>query len=114
MFFGVGSVEILRCHFEDLGNGNKEVEEVNDFDAGVLFVEFLILGPPFPRHAVGEFSNFLGHSAAVVEHPLDALFLGHVGGIDADFEIERLLHLENFVKLVGWSHAGSMREFRWK
>ena len=114
VLFGVGGVEIFRCHFENLSDGNEKVEKVDDFDAGILFVELLVFGPPFPRNAVGEFGNLLGHGAAVVEHPLNALLFGHVGGVDADFEIERFLHLENFVELVRWNHAGSMREFRWK
>jgi len=111
VFLGVRSVEIFGCHFEHLRNGNQEVEEINHFDAGVLFVEFLVLGPPFPRDAVSQLRDFLCHRPAIVQDPLLALFVSHVGGVHADFQIEGLLHLEDFVELVGVSHTGIMREF---
>jgi len=104
VLFGVGLVEIGRGHFEDLGDGDEEVEEVDDFDAGILFIELLVFGPPFPRDAVGEFGDFLGEGAAVVEDPLLALVVGHVGGVDADALVKLVLEAEDFFEFVRCIH----------
>ena len=40
-----------------LREADEEVEQVDHLDAGILFVELLIFGPPFPRHTVGEFAS---------------------------------------------------------
>ena len=97
----VGLVDVVRGHSEDLGDGDQEVEEVDDFDAGVLLVEFLVLGPPLPGYGVGQLGHLLLHRTEVVEDPFDLFFLGHAGGFDADALVERLLHLEDFFELVG-------------
>ena len=110
VLFGIGSVEIFRRHFQNLGDGNQKMQQVNYLDAGVLFVKLLVLGPPFPRNAVGQLGNLLGHRTAVIQNPLLALLVSHAGGVYADFEIEGLLHLEDFVELVGFGHTGIMRE----
>lgn len=97
----VGLVDILGGHTQDLGDGDEEVEEVDDFDPGVLFVEFLVFGPPLPGHRVGQLGHLLLHGTEVVEDPLDLFFLGHAGGFDADTLVERLLHLEDFFEFIG-------------
>ena len=40
----------------------------------------------------------------VVEHPLLALFVGHVDSVDADAFVELLLKAEKFVEFVGLCH----------
>lgn len=97
----VGLVDVVRGHAEDLGDGDQEMEEVDDLDAGVLLVELLVFGPPLPGHGVGELGHLLLHRAEVVEDPFDLFLLGHAGGFDADALVERLLHLEDFFELVG-------------
>ncbi len=73
------------------------MEEVDDFDAGVLFVDLLVFGPPFPRKAIDEFSEFLGHGAGVVESPLGFLVGGEMSQIHPDLFVEEILHAEDFV-----------------
>ena len=97
----VGLIDVVRGHAEDLGDGDQEVEEVDDLHAGVLLVEFLILGPPLPGHGVGQFGHLLLHGPEVVEDPFDLFFLGHAGGFDADALVEGFLHAEDFFELVG-------------
>ena len=70
VFLYIALVNILGCHAESLSKGDEEVEEVDDFDTSVLFVEFLVFGPPFPREAIDELGELLGHGAGVVEGPL--------------------------------------------
>ena len=53
-----------------LGQRYKEMKKVDDLHPGVLFVDFLVLGPPLPRKAVDQLGNFLGHGPGVVERPL--------------------------------------------
>ncbi len=43
----VGLVDVLGGHPEHLGDGDQEVEEVDDLDAGVLLVELLVFAPQF-------------------------------------------------------------------
>ena len=40
---------------------------VHDFDPGILLVKLLILGPPLPWNAVGQFRDLLRHGTAIVE-----------------------------------------------
>ena len=97
----VSLIDVVGGHAEHLGDRDEEVEEVDDLDAGVLFVELLVLGPPLPGHGVGQLGHLLLHGAEVVEDPFDLFLLGHAGGFDADALVERLLHLEDFFELVG-------------
>ncbi len=104
VFLHIALVDILGGHPEGLGEGNEEVEEVDDFNAGVLFVEFLVFGPPFPGEAIDELGELLGHGAGVVESPLGFVLGGEVGEIDSNLFIEEVLHAEDFVKFIGGSH----------
>ena len=85
-------------------DSDEEVEKVNDFNASVLLVEFLVFGPPFPREAIDELGEFLGHGAGVVEGPLGFVLGGEVGEIHSNFFIEEVLHAEDFVEFIGGSH----------
>src|ERR1700753_3688308 len=62
----VGVEHVVGRHAEDLRHGDEEVEEVDALDTRVLLVEFLVLRPPFPRHAVDELGHFLTHGTGVV------------------------------------------------
>src|ERR1035437_522449 len=104
VFLCVSVVKVGRSHLQNLGGRDEKVQQVDDLDTSVLFVKLLVFGPPFPRDAVGEFGDFLGHCAAVVEHPLLALFVGHVDSVDADAFVELLLKAEKFVEFVGLCH----------
>ena len=100
VLFGVGGVEIFRCHFENLSDGNEKVEKVDDFDAGILFVELLVFGPPFPWDTIREFSNLLAHSATVTQQPLLALGISQVCRVHANALVEFPLETEDFVESV--------------
>lgn len=104
VFLHIALVNVFGGHAEGLGEGDEEVKEVDDFDAGVLFIEFLVFGPPFPGEAIDELGEFLGHGAGVVEGPLGFVLGGEVGEIDSNLFIEEVLHAEDFVELVGGSH----------
>ncbi len=106
VFLHIALVNILGGHAESLGEGDEEVKEVDDFDTGILFVEFLVFGPPFPGEAIDEFGELLGHGAGVVEGPLGFVFGGEVGEIDPNLFIEEVLHAEDFVEFIGGSHRG--------
>jgi len=60
------------------------MKEVDDFDAGVLLVEFLVFGPPFPGDGVGELGELLLHGAGVIEDPLGLPGLVKAGEVDAN------------------------------
>ena len=104
VFLHIALVDILGGHAESLGEGDEEVEEVDDFDTGILLVELLIFSPPFPREAIDELGEFLGHGAGVVEGPLGFVFGGEVGEVDPNLFIEEVLHAEDFVEFIGGSH----------
>ncbi len=104
VFLHIALVDILGGHPEGLGEGDEEVKEVDDFDASVLLVEFLVFGPPFPGKAIDELGELLGHGAGVVEGPLGFVLGGEVGEIDPNLFIEEVLHAEDFVKFIGGSH----------
>ena len=104
VFLHIALVDILGGHAESLGEGDEEVKEVDDFNAGVLLVEFLVFGPPFPREAIDELGELLGHGAGVVEGPLGFVLGGEVGEIDPNLFIEEVLHAEDFVEFIGGSH----------
>src|SRR5712671_1398052 len=110
MFLGVGFVEVFRRHAEHLSNGDEKVEQVDDLDAGVLLVELLVFRPPFPRHAISQFSDLLAHGPAIVQYPLLALFVSHAWRINANLEIELFLKAKNLLELVGLGHSGSIGE----
>ncbi len=88
VFLHIALVNILGGHAESLSKGDEEVEEVDDFDAGILLVKFLVFGPPFPGEAIDELGELLGHGAGVVEGPLGFVFGGEVGEIDSNLFIE--------------------------
>lgn len=90
-------MDIVGGHTHDLGHGDEEVEEVDDFDFSVLLVEFLVFSPPFPGNGVDEFGHFLLHGAGVVEDPLGFAFFRHIGGIDADAFIKVFLQFKNVI-----------------
>ena len=80
------------------------MEQVDHFDAGVLFVDFLVFGPPFPWKAVDQFGQLLAHGAGVVEGPLGLILRREVGEVDPDLFVEDILHPENFIQLVRIGH----------
>jgi len=104
VFLHIALVDIFGGHAESLGEGDEEVKEVDDFDTGILFVEFLVFGPPFPGEAIDELGELLGHGAGVVEGPLGFVLGGEVGEIDPNLFIEEVLHAEDFVEFIGGSH----------
>ena len=63
---------------------SKPREQIDDFNSGILLVELLVLSPPLPRNAVGQFSDFLGHGSAVIQDPTHFLFFVHLVGKDSD------------------------------
>ena len=97
VFLHVALIDVLGGHAESLGQRDEEVKEIDHFDAGVLFVDLLIFGPPFPRETVDQLSEFLRHGAGVVESPLGFFVWGEVGKIDPDLFVEEVLHTEDFV-----------------
>ena len=104
VFLHIALVDILGGHPESLSKGDEEVEEVDDFNAGILLVEFLVFGPPFPREAIDELGELLGHGAGVVKGPLGFVLGGELGEIDPNLFVEEVLHAEDFVEFIGGSH----------
>lgn len=92
------------------------MEEVDDFDAGVLLVDLLVFGPPFPRETIDEFGQLLAHGAGVVEGPFCFVVLRERGEVHPDLFIEEILHAEDFVEFIGCGHrewvAGGARRRR--
>ena len=43
VLFDVGGEDVVRAHAEHLRHADEKMKQVNDLDAGVLFVELLIL-----------------------------------------------------------------------
>lgn len=84
ILFQVSVIDIVSSHAEGLGKGYQEMEEVDDFDASILFIKFLIFRPPFPRDTVDEFRHFLRHGTGVVKHPLGFFFLREIFEINAN------------------------------
>lgn len=103
----VGGVDVIGAHAEDLGHADEEMEKVHNFHTGVLFIELLVFGPPFPRDAVGELGHLLRHGAGVVQYPLGLFLFRHAVRMHADAFIERLLHPKKFPQLVWFFHAGN-------
>ena len=104
VLFDVTVVDVLRGHTEGLGQGNEEVKQVDDLDAGVLFVDLLVFGPPFPGKTVDQLGDFLGHGPGVVEGPFGFVLGGKAGEIDSDLFVEDVLHAEDFVEFIGLGH----------
>ena len=92
------------------------MEEVDDFDAGVLLIDLLVFGPPFPRETIDEFGQLLAHGAGVVEGPFCFVVLRERGEVHPDLFIEEVLHAEDFVEFIGCGHrewvAGGARRRR--
>ena len=97
VFLHVALIDVLGGHAESLGQRDEKVKEIDHFDAGILFVDLLIFGPPFPRETVDQLSEFLRHGAGVVESPLGFFVWREVGKIDPDLFVEEVLHTEDFV-----------------
>jgi len=74
----VGIEHVIGAHAQHLRHADEKMKQVHHLDAGVLLIELLILGPPFPRHTVGEFGEFLRHGPAVVQNPFGFVGLGVV------------------------------------
>src|ERR1700744_4049261 len=87
----VGRKDIVRAHPEHLRHGDEKMEQVHHFDARVLFIEFLVFGPPFPRHAVGQFRQFLAHGAGVIQNPFRLVRLAHALHLHADARVQGFL-----------------------
>jgi len=100
VFLHVGLVNILGAHAERLRERDEKVKQVHDFDLGVLLVELLILGPPFPRHGVDQLGCLLLQGSRVVENPLRFFLVGCWGQIDADAGVEGGLHAEDFFEFI--------------
>jgi hypothetical protein len=110
VLFDVGGEDIVRVHAEDLRHADEKVKQIHDLDAGVLFVEFLIFGPPFPRNAVGQFSQLLLHGARVVQQPFGFIRFGHAIGLDTNAFVQGFLHPKEFAELVGIFHGAINRQ----
>lgn len=102
--------DIVGAHSQHLRHADEEVQQVDHFDPRVLFIEFLVLRPPFPRNAVRQFRQLLVHGTTVVEDPMGLLGLIHLVGKNPDTLIERLLHSKKFTQLVRRLHGGIMIE----
>ena len=92
VLFDITIVDVLGGHSERLGERDEEVEQVHHLHTGILFVDLLVFGPPFPRKAVDQLGDLLRHGAGVVEGPLGFVLGGKTGKIDTDLLIEDLLH----------------------
>ena len=66
VLFYIGGKHVVRAHAEHLRHADEKMKQVNDFNTRILLVKFLILRPPFPWDAIGEFGHFLRHRAAVI------------------------------------------------
>jgi hypothetical protein len=101
VFAGAGVKELGGGEVQDLGEGDQEMEQLGDFGAGFLFVEFLVAGPPFPGDAIGEFGGCLDQRAAVVQGPVLALAVVHFIGVHAGPAVEEFLEEEERLEFVG-------------
>ena len=105
VFLHVALIDVLGGHAEGLGEGYEEVEEVNDLHAGVLLIDLLVFGPPFPREAIDQFGQFLTHGAGIIEGPFGFLIGREICEVDSDFFVQKVLHAEDFLELVGLGHS---------
>lgn len=110
VFLQVSLEDIFGGHTKALGDGDEEMEQVDDFHLGVLFIEFLIFRPPFPGNTVDQFSHFLAHGARIVEDPFGFFFLGQVVQIDSDPFVQYCLEAENFFQFIGCAHSLVVKE----
>ena len=104
VFLHVALIDVLCGHAEGLGEGYEEVEQVDDLHAGVLLVDFLVFGPPFPWEAINQFGEFLAHGPGIIEGPFGFFIGGEIGEVDPDFFVQKILHAEDFLELVGLGH----------
>src|SRR5581483_6062919 len=100
--------DVIRAHAQHLGQADEEMKEIDDLHTGVLLVELLVFGPPFPRHAVGEFGHLLRHGAAIVEDPLRLFLFGHLVRVDADALVQGVLHAKEFAELIRFFHGSEI------
>src|ERR1044071_10145225 len=57
VLFHVSLEDVVGAHAEHLREADETMKEIEHFDAGVLRVELLVFGPPFPGNAVGQFCD---------------------------------------------------------
>ena len=84
------------------------MKEIDDLNADILFIKFLIFCPPFPRDAINELRHFLIHGAGVVEDPFRFLLFREIPEIDSDALVEDFLEPENFFEFIGYCHGGGL------
>lgn len=96
----VGFEHVVRAHSKNLGGGDHEVEQVHDFDFGVLLVERLILFPMLPRAGISQFRGFLGDAAGELEQPVVFLRIRHLAQWTAAAHVQVPLQAEHLLKLV--------------
>ena len=107
VFLHVALIDVLGGHAEGLGEGYEEVKQIDDLYAGVLFIDLLVFGPPFPGKAIDQFGQFLAHGAGIIEGPFGFFIGREIGQVDPDFFVQKVLHTEDFLELVSLGH----REF---
>ena len=79
VLFDITIVDVLGGHPQGLDQGDEEVKKVHHFHAGILFVDLLVLRPPFPRKTVDQLGDLLCHRAGVVQRPFGFVLRGEVG-----------------------------------
>ena len=94
MLLGVGFKNLVCAQTRNLCQGNQKMQQIHDLNPGVLLIKGLVLRPPFPRHAISQFGDFLTHGAAVLQQPSLPLLVAHEVGIHADALIKLLLQVE--------------------
>ena len=112
VLFHVSVEHIVGAHSQDLRKADEEVEQIDNFDARVLLIKFLVLGPPFPGNAIGEFRDFLRHCPAIIDKPLGFVLIVHAFGPDADTFIQSLLHPKQFTELIWFFHGRKIEQLR--
>ena len=66
VLFDIAVIDVLRGHPEGLGEGNQEMKKIHHLHPGILLVDLLVFGPPFPGKAVDQLGDLLGHGTGVV------------------------------------------------
>ena len=62
----ISVIDVVGAHSQDLGGADQEVEKIDHFHPGVLFLKFLIFCPPLPADATGQHGDFLAHCPAII------------------------------------------------
>lgn len=108
----IGVEHVVSAHAENLRKTDEKVKQIHDLDARVLLVELLILGPPFPRDAVGQFGDLLRHGAGVIENPLGLFLFAHAFHVDANTFVQGVLHAPEFAELIRFFHRQRIKQTR--